>query len=274
MQILPRQILSDAALISDAAAAVTAFRSHSPDLSKPPSNWIFISFLPRHILLIFPIFAKGRHSDPPNELRRAFVSAGMTSESCDLISPMYARFARNRKKKKCTHAKVSRWGKAAAHSTGALGISSLSFLFLFVLLHVDRMYYAFLNIAIGLSSDVIDIDVVLRSRETKVDTYVAGCERTPFLPLLSVSFLISVRSPRFYCLIVPRRADVSSNRIHFLPSPSFVIAVFFHILFFGLFCRDIRTIYVLKSKFYQTIIYTRIPNLIFFFSRTSALATG
>lgn len=97
MQILPRQILSDAALISD-AAAVTAFRSHSPDLSKPPSNWIFISFLPRHILLIFPIFAKGRHSDPPNELRRAFVSAGMTSESCDLISPMYARFTRNGKK--------------------------------------------------------------------------------------------------------------------------------------------------------------------------------
>lgn len=129
MQILPRQILSDAALISD-AAAVTAFRSHSPDLSKPPSNWIFISFLPRHILLIFPIFAKGRHSDPPNELRRAFVSAGMTSESCDLISPMYARFTRNRKKK-YTHAKVSRWGKAAAHSTGALGISSLSFFFLF-----------------------------------------------------------------------------------------------------------------------------------------------
>lgn len=29
----------------------------------------------------------------------------------------------------------------------------------------------------------------------------------------SVSFLISVRSWRFYCLIVPRPADVSSNRI-------------------------------------------------------------
>lgn len=100
------------------------------------------------------------------------------------------------------------------------------------------MCYAFLNIAIRLSSDVIDFDVVLRSRETKVNTYVAGRERARLLfilsslpPLLSsVSFLISVRSPRSYCLIVPRRADVSSNRIDSLaPLLSFVIPVFFRI---------------------------------------------
>lgn len=49
------------------------------------------------------------------------------------------------------------------------------------------MYYAFLNIAIGLSSDVIDIDVVLHSRETKVDTYVAERERIRllFVPISS-----------------------------------------------------------------------------------------
>lgn len=58
----------------------------------------------------------------------------------------------------------------------------LSLLFFF--LHVDRMRYAFLNI--GLSSSVIDFDVVLRSQETKVDTHVAGRERTR-LPFVSLS---------------------------------------------------------------------------------------
>lgn len=92
-----------------------------------------------------------------------------------------------------------------------LGISLL-FFFLFISIKVR---YAFLNIANGTSSDVIDFDGVLRSRETKVDTYVAGRGR-PLIRLFlrsSVSFLISVRSWRFYCLIVPRPANVSSNRI-------------------------------------------------------------
>jgi len=94
------------------------------------------------------------------------------------------------------------------------------FSFLFFL-HVDRMYYAFLNI--GLSSDMIDFDVVLHSRERELVSY-----SLPSALPSSISFLISVRSLRSHCLIVPRRADVSSNRIDSLaPLPSFVISIFF-----------------------------------------------
>lgn len=52
------------------------------------------------------------------------------------------------------------------------------FFFLFISIKVR---YAFLNIANGTSSDVIDFDSVLRSRETKVDTYVAGRGRPRLL---------------------------------------------------------------------------------------------
>jgi len=78
-----------------------------------------------------------------------------------------------------------------------------------------------------LSSDVIDFDVVLHSRETKVVTYVAESARE----FVSYSSLPPVLLPAFFFNICPipaillfdrsiRRADVSSNRIDSLaPSP-------------------------------------------------------
>lgn len=66
-----------------------------------------------------------------------------------------------------------------------LGISPL-FFFLFISIKVR---YAFLNIANGTSSDVIDFDGVLRSRETKVDTYVAGRGRPRLLFVSSTARL-------------------------------------------------------------------------------------
>jgi len=48
-----------------------------------------------------------------------------------------------------------------------------------------------------------------------VDTYVARCTEGT-----SVSFLISARSPRSHCLIVPRRADVSAERMDSLVTSS------------------------------------------------------
>lgn len=114
-------------------------------------------------------------------------------------------------KKKRKNRKVFWRGKATACSSGTWNFP-LFFFFLFISIKVR---YAFLNIANGTSSDVIDFDGVLRSRETKVDTYVAGRGRPRllFVSSSSISFLISVRSWRFYCLIVPRPANVSSNRI-------------------------------------------------------------
>lgn len=89
---------------------------------------------------------------------------------------------------------------------------SPNFFFLFISIKVR---YAFLNIANGTSSDVIDFDGVLRSRETKVDTYVAGRGRPRLLFVSSsplVCFFFNIRLS-LTILLFDRSADVSSNRI-------------------------------------------------------------
>lgn len=70
------------------------------------------------------------------------------------------------------------------------------------------MLYTFL-IAIGLSSDVIDFDVMLRSRETKVNTYVTGRERARLLYVLSPSPFALIR---FFFNICPIPAILLFDR--------------------------------------------------------------
>lgn len=101
----------------------------------PSSNWIFISFLalplppsPTAYPFNLPDFRERTPlHGPPNELRRAFVSARMTSRIvrfniANVCSPCI-------KQKVYTRAKVARRGKAAACSTKAFGISVRFFFF-------------------------------------------------------------------------------------------------------------------------------------------------
>lgn len=126
------------------------------------------------------------------------------------------------KQKKYTHAKVFHWGKTAACSTEALGFP---FIFVFFIMSTEWNVSQHRH-RVVIRRDWFRCRASLPRNESGYICCWARENSSPIRPFLSsVSFLISVRS---HCLIVSRRADVSGNRINFLPSPSFT-AVFFYI---------------------------------------------